>query len=347
MMKHPDNGMLVRLENDVLLVAEGYLFEMERRGYLKAGPFVPEVVLDFPLAVKQLHEEFARAGSDVVVAFTYYGHRAKLRAIGKEDLLEKLNRNALAIARDVARETGTLLAGNLSNTWEYVPDSNKSDKTVRSIFDEQVAWAVDEQADFIIAETFGHLGEALLSLESIKSAGLPAVITFSPATGSSCDGYSWEDACKVLEDKGADVVGLNCGNGPDTMTPYLEKIRSKVSVNVAALPVPYRTTSEQPCFQKLKLPGTVQAFPVSLDPFLLTRYEMAEFAVKARDMGIRYIGICCGAGPHHVRSMAEALGRTPAAGKYSPDMSLHPIFGEKDVKEDHVTCLLGPVKDIK
>lgn len=346
-MKQPDNDLLVRLENDVLLVAEGYLFEMERRGYLKAGPFVPEVVLDFPLVVRQLHEEFARAGSDVVVAFTYYGHRAKLKAIGKEDLLEKLNRNALAIAREVASETGTLLAGNLSNTWEYEPGSKKSDTTVRSIFDEQVVWAADEQADFIIAETFGHLGEALLSLESIKSAGLPAVITFSPGTGSSCDGYSWEDACKVLQDKGADVVGLNCGNGPETMIPYLEKIRSKVSGHVAALPVPYRTTSEQPCFQKLKLPDAGQAFPVSLDSFLLSRYEMAEFAVKARDIGIRYIGICCGAGPHHVRSMAEALGRTPAAGKYSPDMSLHPIFGEKNVKEDHVTCLLGPVKENK
>ena len=118
-------------------------------------------------------------------------------------------------------------------------------------------------------------------------------------------------------------------------------------MHVAALPVPYRTTNEQPCFQKLELPDTGQAFPVSLDPFLLNRYEMAEFAVKARDMGIRYIGICCGAGPHHVRSMAEALGRTPAAGKYSPDMSMHPIFGDKDVKENHVACLLGPVQDIK
>jgi betaine-homocysteine S-methyltransferase len=340
-------GLLNALEKGPVICAEGYLFEMERRGYLKAGPFVPEVVLDFPMAVKQLHEEFARAGSDVVVAFTYYGHRAKLRAIGKEDLLEKLNRNALKIARDVAHETGTLFAGNLSNTWEYEPDSKRSHKTVRSIFDEQVAWAADEQVDFIIAETFGHLGEALLSLESIKSAGLPAVITFSPSTGSSCDGYSWEDACKELQDKGADVVGLNCGNGPDTMTPYLEKICSKVSGHVAALPVPYRTTNEQPCFQKLKLPDNGQAFPVSLDPFLLSRYEMAEFAVKVRDMGIRYIGICCGAGPHHVRSMAEALGRTPAASKYSPDMSLHPIFGETDVKEDHVSCLLGPVEDIK
>jgi betaine-homocysteine S-methyltransferase len=339
-------GLLNALDKGPVICAEGYLFEMERRGYLKAGPFVPEVVLDFPLAVRQLHEEFVRAGSDVVVAFTYYGHRAKLRAIGKEDLLEKLNRNALAIARDVACETGTLLAGNLSNTWEYQPDSKKSQKIVRSIFDEQVAWAADEQADFIVAETFGHLGEALLSLESIKSAGLPAVITFSPSTGNSCDGYSWEDACKELQDKGADVVGLNCGNGPDTMIPFLEKIRSKVSVHVAALPVPYRTTNEQSCFQKLKLPDNSQAFPVSLDPFLLSRYEMAEFAVKAHDMGIQYIGICCGAGPHHVRSMAEALGRKPAAGKYSPDMSLHPIFGETDVKEDHVSCLLGPVEDI-
>jgi betaine-homocysteine S-methyltransferase len=277
------------------------------------------------------------------VAFTYYGHRAKLKAIGKEDLLEKLNRNALSIAREVARETGTLLAGNLSNTWEYKPDRNESHKIVQSIFDEQVAWAADEQVDFIIAETFGHLGEALLALDSIKSAGLPAVVTFSPATGGSCDGYSWEDACKMLQDKGADVVGLNCGNGPDTMIPHLEKIRKKVSGHIAALPVPYRTTSEQPCFQKLKLPDNERAFPVSLDPFLLSRYEMAKFAVKARNLGIRYIGICCGAGPHHVRSMAEALGRTPAAGEYSPDISLHPIFGEKDVKEDHVTCLLGPV----
>lgn len=343
MKKIKELGLIDALDRGVVICAEGYLFEMERRGYLKAGPYVPEVVLDSPLAVKQLHEEFVRAGSDVVVAFTYYGHRAKLKAIGKEDLLEKLNRNALEVARNVACETGTLLAGNLSNTWEYEPDNEKTYKTVRSIFDEQVLWAVEEKADFIIAETFGHLGEALLALESIKSAGLPAVITFSPATGSSCDGYSWEEACKTLQDKGADVVGLNCGNGPDTMMPYLEKIRNKVSGHVAALPVPYRTTSDQPCFQKLRLPDAGQAFPVSLDRFLLSRYEMADFAIKVRDMDIRYIGICCGAGPHHVRSMAEALGRTPVAGKYSPDMSFHPIFGDKELKEDHVTCLLGPV----
>jgi betaine-homocysteine S-methyltransferase len=337
-------NFLERLNNDVVLVAEGYVFELERRGYLKAGPFVPEVVLENPAAVAELHEEFLRAGSDVVVACTYYGHRAKLKAIGREDRLEALNIAALKLAKETAGAFGALVAGNLSNTWEYDPAVAASAKTVRAIFDEQVAWAVQEGADLIIAETFGHLGEARLALEAIKAGGLPAVITFSPSTGQSCDGYSWEDACQSLHDEGADVVGLNCGNGPATMLPHLEKIRRKIDGWVAGLPVPYRTTEDQPCFQKLKLPDGGAAFPLSLEPFLLSRYEMADFALKAREMGINYIGICCGAGPHHVRAMAQALGRQPAAGKYSPDMSLHPIFGDKDTRQQHVECLFGPIE---
>jgi betaine-homocysteine S-methyltransferase len=54
---------------------------------------------------------------------------------------------------------------------------------------------------------------------------------------------------------------------------------------------------------------------------------MADFAVAARDLGVNYVGICCGAGPHHVRAMAEALGRSVPASKYSPSMDLHPVLG--------------------
>ena len=344
-MNSPGRTLLERLKSDIVLVAEGYVFELERRGYLKAGPFVPEVVLEHPDAVKQLHKEFLRAGSEVVVACTYYGHRAKLKAIGQEDRLERLNISALKIAAEAAADFDALVAGNLSNTWEYDPEVSNSASAVRAIFDEQVGWAVQENADFVIAETFGHLGEARLALQSIQAGGLPAVITFSPATGASCDGYEWEDACKILQDEGADVVGLNCGNGPATMLPYLEKIRQKTDGHIAGLPVPYRTTEEQPCFQKLSLPEAGTSFPISLEPLLLTRYDMADFATRARDMGINYIGICCGAGPHHVRAMAEALGRTTRASKYSPDMSLHPIFGDKDTRQKHVECLLGPVDE--
>ena len=76
-------GLLGALDKRAVICAEGYLFEMERRGYLKANLFVPEVVLDNPNVVEQLHRDFVHAGSDVVVAFTYYVDREKLKIIGK------------------------------------------------------------------------------------------------------------------------------------------------------------------------------------------------------------------------------------------------------------------------
>ena len=97
-------NLIDKLNNGPVLCAEGYLFAMERRGYLQAGAYVPEVVLEHPEVVTQLHREFIRAGSDVVQAFTYYGHREKLRLIGKEELLEPLQKNALKIAKDAANE---------------------------------------------------------------------------------------------------------------------------------------------------------------------------------------------------------------------------------------------------
>ena len=105
-MNERKQSLLERLDQDVVLVAEGYIFELERRGYIKAGPFVPEVVLEYPEAVGQLHEEFVRAGSDVVVACTYYGHRSKLKAVGRQDQLEALNRNSIEMAKQAAEITG-------------------------------------------------------------------------------------------------------------------------------------------------------------------------------------------------------------------------------------------------
>src|SRR6202030_1398885 len=91
----------------------------------------------------------------------------------------------------------------------------------------------------------------------------------------------------------------------------------RVSAHVAALPVPYRTTAKSPGFLTLHRPGCRHGFPIELDPFLLTRYEMADFAVAARDLGARFIGVCCGGAPHHLRAMAEALRRTVPAAAYS------------------------------
>ena len=326
-------GLTERLAAGPVICAEGYLFEIERRGYLQAGAFVPEVVLDHPDEVTALHRQFVHAGSDIVEAFTYYGHREKLRVVGKENLLEPLNRTALRLAAEVARDTGTLLAGNICNTNIYEPDSAESAKAVREMFDEQVAWAAEASVDLVIAETISWVGEAQIALESIRAAGLPAVVTLVIHQAvTTRDGYSVAEACRALADGGADVVGLNCCRGPSTMLPLIAEIVDAVDVPVAALPVPYRTTAEQPTFQSLRDPAydgypTGQPFPTGLDPFTCTRYELADFARAASELGARYLGVCCGAAPHHIRAVAEALGRHPEASRYTEDMSKHAYFG--------------------
>ena len=99
------------------------------------------------------------------------------------------------------------------------------------MFEEQVGWAVDAGVDFVIGETFTWGEEALLALDVIKATGLPAVITLSiHREGTTGEGWTPEDACKRLEDAGADVVGLNCSRGPRTMLPLLAKIREAVDV---------------------------------------------------------------------------------------------------------------------
>jgi betaine-homocysteine S-methyltransferase len=325
-------GLLERLELGPVICAEGYLFELERRGYLQAGSFVPEVVLEHPELVAQLHREFVHAGSDVVEAFTYYAHREKMRLVGKEHLLEEINRQALALARGVADESGTLFAGDICNTNVFVGDDD-SRNAVRAMFEEQVGWAVDANVDFVIGETFSWGEEALIALETIKSAGLPAVMTLAiHRAPETREGWSPEEACKRLEDAGADVVGLNCIRGPRTMLPLLARIRETVDGHVAALPVPYRTTDDEPSFQSLRDPDCDcipddRPFPTALDPFTCNRYEIAEFAREAQQLGIGYLGVCCGAAPHHIRGLAEALGRTPPASRYSADMSKHAFLG--------------------
>ena len=97
-------NLLERLELGPVICAEGYLFEIERRGYLQAGAFVPEVVLDNPHVVTELHREFMHAGSDVIEAFTYYANRDKLKIMGREGDLEEMNRTTLTTDRLLLRD---------------------------------------------------------------------------------------------------------------------------------------------------------------------------------------------------------------------------------------------------
>ena len=125
------------------------------------------------------------------------------------------------------------------------------------------------------------------------------------------------------------------------MLPLLKAIRDAVTGHVAALPVPYRTHEKEPTFQSLRDPACPyipdgRAFPTALDPFTCNRYEIAEFGREAHALGIDYLGLCCGARPHHIRSLAEALGRTPPASRYTADMSKHAFLGtDPSLKQEY------------
>ena len=307
-------------------------------------------IRDSPEVLENLHKEFQHAGSDIVEAFTYNGHREKMRVIGKEELLEPLNRAALKIAKKVALNTPegmypNLMAGNISNSNIWKDGDKKSQLEVEKMFDEMIGWAVDEGADILVGETFYYAQEAFKALEIMKRSGLQTVLTISPMGENIMrDGKSVVDTCKELEQRGADVVGMNCFRGPNTMLPYLKEIRKTVKCHVGALPIPYRTTKENPTF--FNLPDNNgcncdaphgRTFPTALDPMFCNRYEMRKFAKEAYDLGINYIGVCCGANPMLIRETAEAVGLKVPASKYRENMSNHFMYGTNKRIPKHMT----------
>lgn len=344
-MKRP---LIERLNEGPVICAEGFLFEVEKRGYLASGEFVPMVALEHPEALENLHKDFQHAGSDVVEAFTYNGHREKMRVIGKEELLEPLNRAALKIAKKVADNPidggePNLMAGNISNSNIWDVDDKDAQKEVHRMFSEMVDWAVDEGADMLIGETFYYAEEAYAALDIIQQAGLPSVITIAPMGENIMrDGVSVLDTMKELEQRGADVVGMNCFRGPDTMMPYLREARKVLKCHMAALPLPFRTTDAHPTFFNLPDDGCScpaphgRTFPTALDPLYCNRYEIREFGKEAFELGINYLGVCCGATPMHIREVAEAAGLNVPASKYREKMENHFMYGTNERTAKHM-----------
>ena len=346
-MSEKKRNLIERLDSGPVICAEGFLFEIEKRGYMSSGEFVPMVSLDNPEALLNLHRDFQHAGSDIVQAFTYNGHREKMRVIGKEELLEPLNRAALQIAKDVANspmgEEQNLMAGNISNSNIWNNKDTAQNKEVKRMFEEMIGWAVDEGADILIGETFYYAEEAFTALKVMKQSGLPCVITIAPMGENIMrDGFSIVDTCKELEQIGGDVVGMNCFRGPVTMMPYIKEVRKALKCHVAALPINYRTTTEHPTF--FNLPDNngctchtphKTPFPTALDPMQCNRYEIGKFAKEAYAAGINYLGVCCGANPMLIREVAESVGLKVPASKYREDMSTHMLFGTHERIPQH------------
>lgn len=298
--------ILQRLAEGPVLGDGGYLLELEKRGWVQAGPFTPEVCIVHPEAVAELHREFLRAGAEVLTTLTFYASDDKLSTVGLEGRVEEINRAAVRIANEVAAGTDALVGGNISLTWMYDAADPSSANRVRELFDRQLGWQVDEGVDLVIAETFSALGEALLAVERIKAAGKVAMVTMSfEQEPKSYEGYGPGECARRLVDAGAEIVGINCLRNPESTLPLVAEMRQAVGGYIACQPTAYRTPQHRHDFTSLP------EFPHGLEPLQLSRAEMADYAVKAREMGVDFIGSCCGSVACHVRAMARALDKLP------------------------------------
>jgi betaine-homocysteine S-methyltransferase len=307
-------GILNQLREGVVLGDGGYVLELEKRGYVLAGPFTPEATVEHPDAVRALHREFVDAGADVIQALAFYGDRQKLATVGYGDRVGDINRAAVRLAREAAGDRA-LVAGNLSLTWQYEPESPAAAERVRVLLDEQLGHQLEIGIDFVIAETYLYLGEALIAVDRARRSGLPVMVTMvfedRPVTH---DGKSPAECAKALFGAGADIVGTNCWRGPRHMLPIVEEMRKAADGYIAVQAPAYRTTDATPFFTGLK------GFPDAMEPYQLTRHEMADYARQARAIGANYIGACCGAVATHIREMARALGKpTGEPGRWRQD----------------------------
>ncbi|XP_046553783.1 uncharacterized protein LOC124263235 [Haliotis rubra] len=127
---------------------------------------------------------------------------------------------------------------------------------------------------------------------------------------------------------------------PSNKHPYtsaqavVELFSLSVQGPIAALPVIFRTTPQQKCFQCLTDPVTgAKAYPAELAPLQCTRAEIRQFATEARELGVQYIGLCCGSASYYLREVAIAYGRNPPSAKFEPDLSMSIVTGSVQLFE--------------
>jgi len=275
-----------------VLILDGAMGTMLQERGLAPGASPEAMNLDAPEVVAGVHREYAEAGADIIVTNTFGGSRTKLSHYGLEGRVDEINRRAVAIAREAAGP-GRFVAASIGPTGRFLePVGDAGFDEMVEIFAEQVRAFAAAGADLVTLETFLDIRElraAVIACRSHSDLPILAQMTFEDG-GRSVLGTPPEAAAVTLEALGVDLVGSNCGLGPDGIYAVLERMRK-----VSTLPLCSQANAGLPI---LRDGETI--FPAG-------PREMTAYHERLLGLGVRIIGGCCGTTPAHIRAMREAL----------------------------------------
>jgi homocysteine S-methyltransferase len=257
-----------------------------------------------PELVREVHREYLQAGAIVIETNTFGANAVRLERYGLEAKGREFNLAGIRIARECVEQmrekqaSDAFVAGAIGPLGVRIgEDAKVSAAEAYAAFAEQVRALAEGGpgvgADLLIVETIMAMNEAEQALRAAKAEAseLPviAMVTVDGA-GNCLDGSSPEDAARLLESWGADVVGCNCSEGPALVLAAIERMRRATRLPLAAMP-------------NAGAPKAVEGRHL----YLTSPEYMASFARKLVQAGARFVGGCCGTTPQHTRAMRGAL----------------------------------------
>jgi len=249
-----------------------------------------------PDVIAGLHEEYAKAGARILTTNTFGGTRPRLAMHGLADRLHELNQAGAAVATEVARRHGILVAGDLCPTGELLsPLGTMEPAQAQELFEEQLVALRDGGIDVVLIETMSDLGEVEAAVAAARQVvpDLPVITTLSFDTNlRTMMGVRPADAVTSLAALGVDAVGANCGRGPGEMQAIAEQL---TQARVDGVLVVAKSNAGLP-----QLVGDRFEYDVPPD-------ELAVHARALQGLGVDLIGACCGSTPAHIAAMGRAL----------------------------------------
>ncbi|MCM3622462.1 bifunctional homocysteine S-methyltransferase/methylenetetrahydrofolate reductase [Brevibacillus borstelensis] len=275
---------------DNLLIGDGAMATQLYRTGVPVGVSFEELCLSNPQLVHDVHKAYYDAGARLLETNTFGANRDALSRYGLEHKVTRINRAAVAIAREAAKadafvvgSIGSILAGRVRQ---------KAMDEFRDQFEEQAIALIHAGVDGLILETFLDVEELLLAIDVIRPlTDRPLICQLATLeVGRTRDGYTLTEAFSLLQKAGADIVGLNCRLGPAEILRSYERVQVPEGALLSAFPNAGR----------LGLTDGEYAYKSSPEYF-------AESAKRLREQGVRLLGGCCGTTPEHVKAMADAL----------------------------------------